>query len=68
MNDWTDRKTKQAGARDNAARTKPEFAREHSNVKKISDLLHHLYDGALSEPLPDSFVALLETLDRKGRN
>lgn len=64
MSDFDEDKGKRVMARmDRPFGGKPPLSRADSTW--IGQILRQRYDSALSEELPDSFIALLDELDRK---
>ena len=64
MSDFDENKGKRVVARtDRLAGVKPTLSRADSTW--IGQVLRRRYDAALTEELPESFIALLDELDRK---
>ena len=65
MSDFDEHKGKRALSRTDRAPTgvKPTLSRADSTW--IGQVLRRRYDAALTEELPESFIALLDELDRK---
>lgn len=64
MSDFDENKGKRVvGRTDRPFGAKPTLSRADSTW--IGQVLRQRYDAALTEELPDSFVALLDELDRK---
>jgi hypothetical protein len=62
MNNFNNDKRKRAEGRSIA---QVEARLRRSESRWISELLHKRYDAILREPLPDSFVTLLDELEGK---
>lgn len=65
MSDFDENKAKFASDRSNRSGGTGHSAITRVGSTWISEVLRRRYDAALNEALPESFVALLDELDRK---